>query len=165
MKASLQKGFTLIELMIVVAIIGILAAIAIPQYQNYVARSQVARVMSETGSMKTAIETCLLDGKTATDCEIGWTRSNLLAGASTAENPGQGEGLVITYPEAADENAVITAKFGGNAATTLKDSLLAWTRTPDGAWSCSTNVEEKYRAAGCSADLGEVEEGGETGTP
>ena len=56
---SMQKGFTLIELMIVVAIIGILAAIAIPQYQNYIAKSQVSRVMSETGALKTIIETCL----------------------------------------------------------------------------------------------------------
>ena len=53
-----QKGFTLIELMIVVAIIGILAAIAIPQYQNYISKSQVSRVMSEVGSMRTAAETC-----------------------------------------------------------------------------------------------------------
>ena len=158
MKASLQKGFTLIELMIVVAIIGILAAVAIPQYQNYVARSQVARVMSETGSLKTAIETCLLDGKAATDCDVGWTKSNLLAGtAGSGVETGQ-SGLEITYPEAANENAVITATFGGNAATTLKDKLLAWTRTPDGAWSCSTDVEAKYRPSGCSAAAG----GGDT---
>jgi len=56
---NMQKGFTLIELMIVVAIIGILAAVAIPQYQNYVAKSQVARVMGETGSLRTAINAAI----------------------------------------------------------------------------------------------------------
>jgi len=50
-----QKGFTLIELMIVVAIIGILAAIAIPAYQNYIARSQVAEAFALTAGQKTAI--------------------------------------------------------------------------------------------------------------
>ena len=73
-----------IELMIVVAIIGILAAIAIPQYQNYIAKSQVSRVMSETGSMKTVVEDCILNGKTASNaCELGWTKSNLLGAAQT----------------------------------------------------------------------------------
>ena len=61
---TMQKGFTLIELMIVVAIIGILAAVAIPAYQNYIAKSQVSRVMGELGSLKTAVEACVLDGKT-----------------------------------------------------------------------------------------------------
>nr|CAA36619.1 fimA [Dichelobacter nodosus] len=152
---SLQKGFTLIELMIVVAIIGILAAIAIPQYQNYIARSQVSRVMSETGQMRTAIETCLLDGKEGKDCFIGWTTSNLLAAAggsttnnATAEDPGQG-GLNITYALGSTAENKIEATFGQNAAATLHGKKLTWTRSPEATWSCSTDVDEKFKPTGC----------------
>ncbi|MCU4405745.1 pilin [Acinetobacter junii] len=141
-------------LMIVVAIIGILAAIAIPQYQNYIAKSQVSRVMSETGSLKTVIETCILDGKAAADCQIGWTPSNLLGASgtsndSTAAATGQG-GLVITWGSATS-NTTIVGTFGQNAAQALHSSTLTWTRNPAGAWSCSTTVAAKYRPAGCGA--------------
>lgn len=143
-----QKGFTLIELMIVIAIIGILAAIAIPQYQNYIAKSQVSRVMSEVGAMKTAAETCINDGIEASACEFGWTNSNLI-GAATKNL--QGDKLVATFG-AVDANSTIVATFGGNAATSIKTQTLGWVRTPTGSWACYTTVDAKYRPAGCMAD-------------
>ena len=155
-----QKGFTLIELMIVIAIIGILAAIAIPQYQNYIAKSQVSRVMSEVGSMRTATETCLNEGKDADDCNFGWTNSNLL-GQST--KPLQDPGLVATFEDTGE--ATLVATFNNNAASALKQpnqNSLQWGRSVDGTWTCSTNVLPKYRPSGCSANLGTVEESTET---
>ncbi|GAA0308455.1 pilin [Psychrobacter aestuarii] len=142
-----QKGFTLIELMIVIAIIGILAAIAIPQYQNYIAKSQVSRVMGEVGAMRTATETCLNDGLEATACEFGWTNSNLL-GASTKTLQ---TGLVASFEDTGA--ATLVATFGDNASTAIKQTganTLTWTRTDAGAWSCSTTVPAKFKPTGCS---------------
>ncbi len=145
-----QKGFTLIELMIVIAIIGILAAIAIPQYQNYVAKSQVSRVMSEVGSMKTAVETCLLEGVSEADCQYGWTDSNLLAGATVLQGEEGSAGLTSNFGEAGADTTLV-AVFGNSAATALKTKTLTWTRTGEGSWSCSTSVEGKYAPAGCTS--------------
>ncbi|WP_312467601.1 pilin [Stutzerimonas nitrititolerans] len=155
MKAQMQKGFTLIELMIVVAIIGILAAIAIPQYQNYVSKSQVSRVMSETGALKTAIETCMMDGKDFSStpaCELGWTASNLI-GEGGEEGSAGGTpqtGLTVTIGLAAN-TASVAAQFGASASSAIRGKNLTWARTNAGVWSCTTTVEDKYRPAGCGA--------------
>jgi type IV pilus assembly protein PilA len=156
-----QAGFTLIELMIVVAIIGILAAIAIPQYQTYIAKSQVSRVMSEVGSQKTAVEDCLNNGQTgtgaatdATTCGGTATGSNLLADGGNTVNgtaPLTTMGAPVLVITAADNTATLTATFGNSAAATLKStpSLLQWSRDNTGAWTCKTTADAKYAPAGC----------------
>ena len=148
MKKALQKGFTLIELIIVIAIIAILAALAIPQYQNYVARSQVSRVMSETSDVRTIVEICLQNSKTAAECELNWTHSNLISGSSsTVENTGQ-KGLTV---QPYGNETVITAEFGNNAASILNKKKLQWKRTGEGAWTCQTDVDNKFLPANCHA--------------
>jgi type IV pilus assembly protein PilA len=71
MKNSAQKGFTLIELMIVVAIIGILAAIALPAYQGYTQKAKFTEVTNSTAAAKTAVEVCAQINETITGCTGG----------------------------------------------------------------------------------------------
>lgn len=157
---SLQKGFTLIELMIVIAIIGILAAIAIPQYQNYIARSQMSRVVAEAGSLKTPVETCILDGKIklgqeSGNCALGATGSNLIDGAVQDGGTAIPANTGVPQVKINDNGtATISAKFGNNAAIALKNKNVTWTRNDAGSWSCSTDADAKFAATGCPKGTG-----------
>lgn len=92
---QMQKGFTLIELMIVVAIIGILAAVAVPAYQNYTIKSRFTEVINATAPFKTAVELCVQSG-------------NCLNGANITVAATGGRGQI----EVPDDQAAAIGKIG-----------------------------------------------------
>lgn len=148
MKKQMQQGFTLIELMIVVAIIGILAAIAIPQYQDYIARTQVNRVLGEISALKTAIEENLMRGNDPSglnvQTDLGFTSSNLIAGAGTP-----------TVSVAATGIGDIAATLGTDASSGVAGATITLSRVADGTWTCvaaagtATAWKAAYVPAGC----------------
>ena len=139
---NMQKGFTLIELMIVVAIIGILAAIAIPAYSDYTARAQMSEAMSLASGVRTSVSEYYQNTG-------DFPTSNGQAGVATAT------AIVGKYvAQVAVAGGVITATLK-NAAP-VNDNirgdtlfLSAITRTGSLEWACGGNADAKYYPASC----------------
>ncbi|MAL00772.1 MAG: pilin [Alcaligenaceae bacterium] len=144
---QVQKGFTLIELMIVVAIIGILAAVAIPAYQDYIARSQVAEAFSMSGGMKTAIAEYGQTNGVYPGSSTDPSNTELAVNGQYADAVvGDGDGeITITFKAAGDVNANIA----GGIITLTPPDLTTDPTSLDFACD-SSNIEQKYLPKTCS---------------
>ena len=139
-----QQGFTLIELMIVVAIIGILAAIAIPAYQDYTIRAQVSEGLNLAGGAKAAVTEYSQD-------RGSFPTSNTQAGISAAADI---EGKYVTSVTVGS-SGVVTVLFGGDAHSVItgKDIIMTPTNnTGSVSWVCTTGtntIANKHLPAAC----------------
>jgi len=137
-----QQGFTLIELMIVVAIIGILAAIAIPAYQDYTIRAQVSEGLNLSGGAKAAVTEYFQD-------QGAFPADNTVAGLALA---GTIVGKYVTGVQVA--GAVVTVTYGNSANPNIAAATLTMTaidNTGSIGWTCANGagLQNKWLPAAC----------------
>src|SRR5690349_11125210 len=150
---NLQKGFTLIELMIVVAIIAILAAIAIPAYQNYVAKSQFSESQTVADGIKTAVaEYWTQKGA----CPVLGTSAGFPKAAASYAGKYVKEADIAngTATKSATCDITVTFKPAGSVSKGIAGGVATFKGSEDGgnfSWACSANVDDKYLPAACQS--------------
>ena len=143
---QIQKGFTLIELMIVVAIIGILAAVAIPAYQDYIARSQVAEPVQLLGAFKTTIEESFAtSGAWPDNFGSNKTKGTYVASVVPTEG-GSGTGGTVV--------ATMNATGTGGTVGAVSTETMTYTVVYDGTdgkttWTCGSSIADNLLPKNC----------------